>query len=105
MMFWKSIAGYVTFGQVGDVISFQALKAFRRHSSSQAGSCLRSEIMRTMSSFRPRGTVSASIGVSNPYLYSRVASCSIVSVDVLMRLPLDWPRWAPFRGDGLWTPD
>src|SRR2546428_2275 len=35
----------------------------------------------------PRGNSSASMVVSKPYLYSRVASSSIVSVDVLMHAP------------------
>ena len=47
-----------------------------------------------MSSFSPGGNVSASMSVTKPYLYSWVASCSMVSVAVLMFLPrigLDGP--------------
>src|SRR5215212_11420126 len=58
--------------------------AFSRHSSSHCGSCLRSEIARTTSSLSPGGNVSASTSVTKPYLYSLDASCSMVSVDVLM---------------------
>ena len=36
------------------------------------------------SSFSPRGTVSASMSVTKPYLYSCVASSSIVFVSVLI---------------------
>src|SRR4249920_3918072 len=57
---------------------------FRRNSSSHAGSPFFSDSRRTMSSLRPGGNVSASTSVSKPYLYSRVASCSMVSVDVDM---------------------
>src|SRR5438067_5840541 len=56
--------------------------AFRRHSSIHAGSFFFAEILRTMSSFRPGGSSSASTSVTKPYLYSRVASSSIASVDV-----------------------
>src|SRR5881227_3554192 len=56
--------------------------AFRRHSSIHAGSFFFAEILRTMSSFRPGGSSSASTLVTKPYLYSRVASSSIASVDV-----------------------
>jgi Fe-S cluster assembly protein SufB len=40
------------------------------------------EITRMTSSLSPFGTVSVSTSVKNPYLYSRVASCSMVSVEV-----------------------
>src|SRR4029450_13235292 len=62
----------------------QTRKAFSRHSSSHSGSFFLAEIIRTMSSLRPRGTSSASMSVTNPYLYSRVASSSMVSVLVDM---------------------
>ncbi len=39
-----------------------------------------------MSSFSPRGASSASTSVTKPYLYSWVASSSIVLVSVLMRV-------------------
>src|SRR5438876_2035850 len=42
------------------------------------------EMRRTTSSFRPGGSASASTSVTKPYLYSRVASSSIASVDVDM---------------------
>src|SRR5439155_7433739 len=52
------------------------------HSSSHSGSFLMAEMRRTTSSFRPGGSASASTSVTKPYLYSRVASSSIASVDV-----------------------
>src|SRR6476619_6975243 len=60
----------------------QARNAFRRNSSSHSGSFFFAEIARTTSSLRPGGSVSDSMSVTKPYLYSRVASCSMVSVDV-----------------------
>src|SRR5258705_14017553 len=60
----------------------QARKAFRRHSSIHAGSLFLAEIFLTISSLRPGGSSSASTSVTKPYLYSRVASSSIASVDV-----------------------
>src|SRR5512134_2953208 len=39
---------------------------------------------RMMSSFRPLGAMSCSMSVTNPYLYSVFASCSMTSVDVDM---------------------
>src|SRR3954469_19394151 len=71
-----------------------ALSALRRHSSIHSGSRFFSEMALTTSSFNPGGNVSASIRVSKPYLYSWVASCSMVSVAVLIDLPrigLDGP--------------
>src|SRR5262249_61729278 len=55
-----------------------------RHSSSHSGSFFFCEISRTISSLSPFGIVSVSTSVTKPYLYSRFASCSIVSVDVDM---------------------
>src|SRR5262249_14305207 len=60
--------------------------AFNRHSSIHCGSLFFSEIIRMIPSFRPRGTVSDSISVTNPYLYSRLASASIVSISVFSPL-------------------
>src|SRR5688572_16565944 len=54
--------------------------ALSRHSSSHAGSFFLAEISRTTSSLSPFGISSASTSVTNPYLYSRVASSSMVSV-------------------------
>src|SRR5260370_36381703 len=51
------------------------------------GSFFFSEIMRMTSSLRPRGTVSASISVTNPCLYSRLASSAIVLVAVGIKSP------------------
>src|SRR5579862_1487310 len=42
-------------------------------------------MVRTMSSFRPRGMVSVSISVTKPYLYSLLARSSMVSVAVAMK--------------------
>src|SRR5437899_1699120 len=39
---------------------------------------------RMMSSFRPRGAASASMSVTKPHLYSRLASSSIVRVAVVI---------------------
>ena len=62
----------------------QARNAFRRNSSSHSGSLFFAEIARTTSSLRPGGSVSDSMSVTKPYLYSRVASCSMVSVEVVI---------------------
>src|SRR5512142_189880 len=72
------------FGQVGSFCSrvSQCLNALSLHWSIHSGSCFFAEIIRTIPSFRPRGTVSASMSVTNPYLYSRFASDSIVFVSV-----------------------
>ena len=51
-------------------ISSQRRYALRRHSSRKAGSIFLAEIQRTTSSFKPGGAVSASISVTQPYLYS-----------------------------------
>src|SRR6476659_811726 len=67
---------------VGSFIFCQTRNAFSRHSSSHSGSFFFAEIIRTTSSLRPFGISSASMSVTNPYLYSRVASSSMVSVDV-----------------------
>src|SRR5258708_27372172 len=82
MMSWRLIGGYLTFCQVGSFIVSQRRYAFRRHSSSHSGSFFFFEIRRTTSSLRPFGMVSLSTSVTKPYLYSRLASCSMVSVDV-----------------------
>src|SRR5262252_3539660 len=71
---------------LGSLIVCQVRSAFSRHSSSHAGSCFLAEMSRTVSSVRPRGTASCSMSVTNPYLYSRPASCSMVCVDVLISL-------------------
>src|SRR5262245_47199974 len=85
------MGGYVTLGQSGGAISRQARKALSRHSSIHAGSCFFSEMRRTTSSLSPLGRVSASISVTKPYLYSCVASSSIVVVGVLIACPGTYP--------------
>src|SRR5512134_1980374 len=51
-----------------------------------AGSFFLAEIVRTMSSFRPRGMDSDSMSVTKPYWYSLLASSWMVLVEVLMVL-------------------
>src|SRR5438093_13598345 len=66
-------------GSASDLYSFtHCREALRRQSSMNRGSFFFAEIRRTMSSFSPRGAVSASMSVTNPYLYSRFARASIV---------------------------
>src|SRR3954467_1765891 len=83
-MSWELIGSYLTFCQVGSFIVSQTPNAFSRHSSSHSGSFFFCEIRRTTSSLSPFGIVSLSTSLTKPYLYSRLASCSIVSVAVLM---------------------
>ena len=59
---------YFTFAHVGSVIVSQWRNDFRRHSSSHSGSSFFAEMRRTMSSFNPGATVSASMSVTKPYL-------------------------------------
>ena len=61
------------FAHAGSVIVNHVRYALSRHSSSHAGSFFFAEIRRTVSSLNPRGTVSCSTSVTNPYLYSRLA--------------------------------
>src|SRR5437763_15562379 len=70
--------------QRGSSIVNQCLYALSRQSSMNFGSFFLADIVRTTSSLRPRGTVSASISVTKPYLYSRLASSSIVRVAVVI---------------------
>src|SRR5262249_376084 len=70
--------------QRGSSIVSQCRYDLSRHWSSQSGSCFLAEMRRTTSSLRPRGTVSLSISVTKPHLYSWFASFSMVSVAVLM---------------------
>src|SRR5438874_13753372 len=70
--------------QRGSSMVSQCRYAFRRQSSMNFGSFFLAEIARMMSSLRPRGTVSASISVTKPYLYSRLASSSLVLVAVVI---------------------
>src|SRR5437773_5976271 len=65
----------------------QCRYAFSRHSTINLGSFFLAEIRWMTSSFRPRGTVSASISVTNPCLYSRLASSAIALVAVGIRSP------------------
>src|SRR5512145_604543 len=50
----------------------------------KSGSFFLAEITRTTSSFRPGGTVSASISLTKPYLYSRLARSSTVFTEAFM---------------------
>jgi hypothetical protein len=52
--------------QCGSLISRQARKARRRHSSSHSGSLFFAEMKRTVLSSSPRGAVSASMSVTKP---------------------------------------
>src|SRR5687767_5111166 len=90
----------LTFCQFGSFIVSHRRYAFSRHSSSHSGSPFLAEMRRTTSSFSPFGMVSASTSVKKPYLYSRVASCSMVSgaVDIILKLSalsfqLSVPSW------------
>src|SRR5437016_2116238 len=58
----------------------QCRYAFSRHSNMNLGSFFLAEIRWMTSSFRPRGQVSASISVTNPCLYSRLASSAVALV-------------------------
>src|SRR5688572_22520515 len=78
------MAGYLTLLQCGSVIDCQRRYALRRHSSMNGGSFFFAEIMRMMSSFSPRGTVSVSTSVTKPCWYSRVTRDSI---DELIKTP------------------
>ena len=69
----------------------------------KVGSFFLAEIKRTISSLSPRGTVSASISVTNPYLYSWLTRSSVVYVAVFMvstfpflRLVCPIPRYSSF---------
>jgi hypothetical protein len=53
------------------------------------------EIKRMISSFSPRGTVSVSMSVTNPYLYSRLTNSSVVDVAVLMASAFPFWRRVP----------
>src|SRR6266540_3686787 len=66
-----------------------------------SGSCFLAEIARTTSSFRPAGSASASMSLTKPHLYSRVARASSVFAVVLMSalLLLSWPPAAPLGGE------
>src|SRR5947208_3734916 len=66
----------------GSSIFSQLRYALRRNASSHSGSFFFAEIRRTVSSLSPRGIVSASISVTQPYLYSRFASISAVLIFV-----------------------
>src|SRR5947209_5467299 len=52
-----------------------------------SGSSFLAEIKRMTSSFRPRGSVSVSMSVMKPSLYSRLASSAIVLVAVGINTP------------------
>src|SRR6266849_1387459 len=64
----------------GSSIFSQLRKAFRRNSNSHSGSFFLAEIKRTVSSLKPRGIVSDSMSVTQPYLYSRFVSISAVLI-------------------------
>src|SRR5688572_11458098 len=70
----------------------QCRYAFRRHCNMNSGSFFFAEITRTISSFKPGGTVSDSMSVMNPYLYSRPASSSSVSLALfIIEFPVQTP--------------
>src|SRR5262249_33853027 len=64
----------------GSSIVSQWRYAFKRNSSIQSGSFFFPEIKRMVSSLRPRGIVSDSMSVTQPYLYSRFVSISLVLI-------------------------
>src|SRR6266571_518458 len=61
----------------------------------KSGSSFLAEISRMISSFRPGGTASASIGVTNPYWYSLSASSLIVLALVIVSPSPSRPRVVP----------
>src|SRR6266496_694533 len=61
--------------------------ALSRHSSMNCGSRFLAAISRTVSSFRPLGTLSDSTSETKPHLYSRSARSRIVFTLVLMSSP------------------
>src|SRR3954462_8485455 len=78
------MGSYLTFCQVGSFMVSHRRNALRRHSSSHSGSFFFCEMRRTTSSLNRLGIASLSTSLTKPYLYSRLASCSIVSVAVRM---------------------
>src|SRR5437867_11376744 len=72
------------FAHAGSRIVSHVRYALSRQSSSHTGSFFFAEIRRTISSLSPRGTVSCSMSVTNPYLYSRLARSWMTSVEVLI---------------------
>src|SRR5512133_2820575 len=89
------MGGYFTLAHVGSASArsrdAQCRYALSRHSRSHAGSFFFSQIVRTTSSFKPFWRTSCSISVTKPYLYSRLARASMVSVDVLIASPCPLP--------------
>src|SRR4051812_38118676 len=63
----------------------QCRYALSLHSSRNSGSPFLAEMKRMMSSLSPGGAASTPISVSNPHLYSRVASDSMLSAWVDIR--------------------
>src|SRR5271169_5066376 len=83
------MGGNFTFAHVGSCIFSQWRYAFKRHSSSHSGSPFLAEIRRITSSFKPGGTVSCSMSVTKPYLYSCVARNSTSVCGVAITPPKD----------------
>src|SRR6266700_2719931 len=88
----------------GSFIVNQCRYAFKRNSSIHSGSFFLPEIKRIVSSLRPRGIVSDSMSVTQPYLYSRFVSISVVLI-VSFRLRVSSPSalaeadFATFQSD------
>src|SRR5437899_12256776 len=76
------MGGYLMFAHLGSACDFsrdaQCRYALSRHWSMNSGSFFLAEIRRMVSSFRPLGTLSSSISVTKPHLYSRSAKSRIV---------------------------
>src|SRR5438309_1532309 len=70
--------------QRGSSIVCQCRNALSRQSSMNGGSSFLAEITRMTSSLSPLGTDSASMSVTKPHWYSRLASSSRVLLSVLM---------------------
>src|SRR5436309_7789505 len=78
------MGGWCTFAHAGSFIVSQCRYAFRRHSSSHSGSPFLAEIRRITSSLSPTGTVSDSMSVTKPALYSRAAMSLAVMASELI---------------------
>jgi hypothetical protein len=77
------MGGYLIIGQAcGSVMVSQCRYALSRQSSIHCGSFFLREMKRMVSSFKPGGADSASMSVTKPHLYSRLARVSISRVSV-----------------------
>ena len=80
-------------GQRGSSMVSQCRNALSRHSSIHSGSSFLAEMSRTTSSESPGGTISCSTSVMKPNLYSWLANCSMVLVEVVSMMFLEFlPR-------------